>query len=107
MNEYFISSVTSNLPKTKRNQELFETFKVYEYYLLTEESEQDFNIFLEAYVEYLNDTSSRAIPLEVIRNSFNDDISYTVRGGNPEQGLYIMLRGVKSRYIPVREQEGE
>lgn len=106
MNEYIITSVTSNLPKTKRNQELFETFKVYEYYLFTEEGEQDFNIFLEAHAEYLNDTARRAIPLEVIRNNFNGDISYTVRGGNPEQGLYIMMRKVKGRYIPALEQEG-
>ena len=107
MNEYIITSVTSNLPKNKRNHALFEAFKVYEYYSLTEESEQDFNIFLEAQVAFLNDITRHATPLKVIRNGFNGDISYTVRGGNPEQGLYIMIQKVKGRFIPTHELEGE
>jgi hypothetical protein len=98
MDEYIISSVTSNLPKTKRNEALYKAFKGYESFLLSEEGEKDFNILLEAQIEVLNDNAPRAIPLKVIRSSYGDSLYYTIRGNNTDQGLSIMMRRVRGRF---------
>ena len=104
MNEYMISSVTSNMPKTKRNEALYKAFKGYESFLLTEEGEKDFNILLEAQVEFLNDNAPRAIPLKIIRSFYGDSLYYTIRANNNDQGLTIMMRKIRGRFEADKPQ---